>query len=667
MRLTKRVFCAGIALLSIPLWLAAGERPGVPDPKHEPGTEKKADDEDVPVHEVVVTAAAIIEEDRVTREAERVSVVGEQQIEDLNAQDLTSALRRVPGVTISRYNLIGSYGGGDGGSIFIRGQGSGRPGSEISTMVDGIPRFMGIWSHPLLDNVSIDQADRIEVHKSARPVTHGNMSFASVDITSKRRMEDGFEGRLQGQYGRYNTAIGKLESGGRIEWFDYYVSGSHRESEGHRDRADGQVDAVYAQLGFRPAEHWDLSFKYNHTEGWACDPEALGQAPWPRAEKYIVHDDVWWTTLTHKYEHFEGYIKVYYDNGEGFWEEWDNAFPPPVNTARNSISAYDNYGLRVRETFRPWDGGEVTVGTDWDFYGGRFRQRYPDVPARGVENDILFRNLAPYAMISHAFKLDGLTITPSAGARYNDSKYFDDTWGWQAGLRFDFKETTVFANYAHAFNYTGPYATMQFDTLWGGPPFNAAGRWRDVKPESLDHYEVGLSHRFLKWLKLDVSLFQDDGRDAIRITTPPNPPAIRAVDGYRVRGLEMALTLNPLDNLDLYLGGTLTDTLPDDWPNTPEASGVLGFTYTLHNWRFNMDTQWVGDRHVDATRFDGMAVQMEDYHLVNARVGYTFHLPHDTRLELFSAVENLTDSRYEYRSDYPMPGATWSFGLDFRF
>jgi len=134
----------------------------------------------------------------------------------------------------------------------------------------------------------------------------------------------------------------------------YYVSGSHRESEGHRDRADGQVDAAYAQLGFRPAEHWDLSFKYNHTEGWACDPEALGQAPWPRAEKYIVHDDVWWTTLTHKYEHFEGYIKVYYDNGEGFWEEWDNAFPPPVNTARNSISAFDNYGLRVRETFRPW-------------------------------------------------------------------------------------------------------------------------------------------------------------------------------------------------------------------------------------------------------------------------------------------------------------------------
>ena len=49
------------------------------------------------------------------------TLVSEEQIEDLNAQDLTSALRRTPGVTISRYNPVGSFGGGEGGAVFIRG------------------------------------------------------------------------------------------------------------------------------------------------------------------------------------------------------------------------------------------------------------------------------------------------------------------------------------------------------------------------------------------------------------------------------------------------------------------------------------------------------------------------------------------------------------------
>jgi iron complex outermembrane receptor protein len=82
-----------------------------------------------------------------------------------------SALRRVPGLTISRYNPIGSYGGGDGGAVFVRGQGSGRPGAEITMMVDGIPKFVGVWTHPLLDLLSVDLVHQVDVlqGRPARP------------------------------------------------------------------------------------------------------------------------------------------------------------------------------------------------------------------------------------------------------------------------------------------------------------------------------------------------------------------------------------------------------------------------------------------------------------------------------------------------------------------
>lgn len=63
---------------------------------------------------------------------------------DLNVQDLSTALRRSPGVNISHYNPVGSFGGATGGAVFIRGMGSSRPGGEIKTLVDGIPMYMSI-------------------------------------------------------------------------------------------------------------------------------------------------------------------------------------------------------------------------------------------------------------------------------------------------------------------------------------------------------------------------------------------------------------------------------------------------------------------------------------------------------------------------------------------
>lgn len=45
------------------------------------------------------------------------TLVTQEQMEDLNAQDLQTALRQTPGVTISRYNPVGSLQWG----IFAKG------------------------------------------------------------------------------------------------------------------------------------------------------------------------------------------------------------------------------------------------------------------------------------------------------------------------------------------------------------------------------------------------------------------------------------------------------------------------------------------------------------------------------------------------------------------
>ncbi len=140
----------------------------------------------IALKEILVTVKPIQEELLIQRLGEKVSVITDKQIEVLNAHDVTTALRRIPGVTISRYNVVGAFGGDAGGSVFIRGHGSGRPGGEISMMIDGIPRFSGVWAHPLLDLISVNSAERIHVYKSPQAVLLGNMSFGGGEHCAEK-------------------------------------------------------------------------------------------------------------------------------------------------------------------------------------------------------------------------------------------------------------------------------------------------------------------------------------------------------------------------------------------------------------------------------------------------------------------------------------------------
>ena len=118
---------------------------------------------------MTVTARPIIEGNQTDGYGSVKTVITQEQLDDLNAHDLETALRKTPGVNMSRFNPVGSFGGAEGGGIFIRGMGSSRPGAEIKTLVDGVPMYMSVWNHPLLDLMSIDNADSIEVYKSPQP------------------------------------------------------------------------------------------------------------------------------------------------------------------------------------------------------------------------------------------------------------------------------------------------------------------------------------------------------------------------------------------------------------------------------------------------------------------------------------------------------------------
>jgi outer membrane cobalamin receptor len=610
---------------------------------------------------VTVVASPIIEANEVDRYAGEKSIVSEDQIRDLNAQDVTSALRKTPGVNISRYNMIGSFGGATGGGVFIRGMGSSRPGAEIRTLVDGIPMYMSVWNHPLLDLMSIDTAHSMEVYKSPQPYIFGN-AFGVVNIQPKVVTENGFITRAETAFGSYGTAIGKAEHGGKIDRMDYYIGGGYRTSDGHRDNSDGELKDFYGRFGYQLTDQWKVSYFTLCTDNYADDPGAKGAAESLRQGRYETRAWMNVATIENHYDNADGTIKFYRNDGEGDWLD------QPTTTAGVREDLFNDflfYGVKARERFTPWSGGEIIVGTDWDVTDGDYDIKNSD-GTKDSWDGYDFTVTSPYAAISHQFGTkDGFYATPSAGARYYNNSDFDSEWSPHAGILLGYKESELHFGYSRGVIYPGLDVVLMSEKLI--PMLKDT--WKDLTAETVDHYEIGVSHHFGSMAVADVTAFYDDGKNRYVVVPPPPPPPIYDnIETYRIKGVETTLNLFPTNDLSLFFGVTYLDTEPVDLPYAPEVTFSSGA-----NWRFlkafqlSLDCQYLDKMFVDSQARRKNAentLTVDSYFLVNGKLSYRFDVPSlKSQVEVYLAGENLTDEDYEYYPGYPMPGVTGMVGV----
>ncbi len=606
--------------------------------------------------EIRVVAAPILEGERVTPFASLVTTVSQRQVEDLGAGDLAAALRRVPGVTISRYNLVGAYGGGDGGAVYIRGQGSGRPGAEIATLVDGIPRFVGVWTHPLLDTLSTDAAGGIEVFKSAQPVLLGNMAFAGLNLVPKHATREGLTTRLVGAFGEHSTSTGLLEHGARFGGLDYFLQASQRRSDGHRPQAGGQVRSFYGRLGYALGGGWGASLQVHGADAWADDPGRLGGPPRGEVPRFGVNDTLSIATVRRSHGGHEGSVKLYHHGGDIDWRQWDGA----RGHAFTTVTGFESYGVRAREHLRLENRTEVVVGLDHDRYGGSTSERRP-TSASAFER-LLLRSTAAYAMAARTFG-STVEVTPSLGVRYTDTADFGGVWGGQAGVVLRRGATEVHANLARAVNLPGVYAAVMFK-LWG-----RGESWRELEPEVLRHAEVGVGRRLGEGARVQVVVFSDRVSDALRfVPPPPPPPAFANLGAYTVRGAEASATVQASETLALLGGVTYLDPDPADVPNAPRWALVSGASWApWEGARLNLDAQWVDSQAVLNPRYAASQTRISSYGLVNLKATHRLLGGATMLAEVFVTAENLLDAEYEYRPGYPAPGRVVAAGVEVRF
>lgn len=610
---------------------------------------------------VIVTARPVLEADIVRPLTGQLSIVTRQQIENLDALDVQTAVRRIPGVVISRYNRIGSYGGAQGGAVYIRGMGNARPGGNIQILVDGKPKFIGVWTHPLMDVFSIDNVQSIEVYKAPQPVLYGNMAFGAVNLITYRRTLPGTETRLKGGVGSFQTYHSTFEHGGKFSAFDYYFTAGAKGSDGHRENADGALQNYFGRLGYAFSPAIDVSVTASRTDNWARDPGPETAAP-PPAGTYRTDDWTFDVTLANKWNYGKGYVKLFRDTGTGDWQQWDNVSGSTFTTE----TQYSNWGIRIQQSASFWTDGTVTAGLDLDGYGGEVLHHTVTGSKQQLDR-MEFTNTAPYAALQHAIRVRNIvTITPSAGVRYNHSKYFTSQTGYQAGVLINSENIRWHTSYAHSFNYPGVYTVVQYRAYW-----NRGDQWKDLEAETIDHIETGISYHLHPALEIGVTGYYDRGDNLLRfIPPPPPPPRYQNVGAFTIKGFEASIRTAPHRNWELYAGMNVMSLEPDNIPNAPEVTFTGGISgILLQRFYMNCDLEHMGKRYQGNTRFPIPPPQrLDSYTVINGKI--SFDVTQNSRkpaVRLSIACENLLNESYAYQPLYPMPGTSFMAGLDMTF
>ena len=654
-----------------------------------PGTEESATF-NVTVYGVADQTPAVPATDRF---GGRFNTVTEEQIERQGALDFYDALRNVPGVTYQKRNIIG---GQTSHSLYIRGRGAGHPSPDLAILFDDVPRGGALFGQALADGIPVYALGGMEIHKSPQPSRFGS-GYGMVNFIPKFATQEGFAFRAGVKGGSHGTVAENFNLGYRNGKFDIYAAQTLVSTGGHVGHSAGRQAGYYANTGVQVAENWSVRFLGNYVQARTEVPEhPLGGVK--RAERYDTKTGFMTLTFANEYDNASGWIKAYYNNTK-FDLLGENG------GAERSRQTNKLFGLRGRETFSVWENAEIVTGFDLDktdltnFNITFVNPEGPNNPRTWKFPDQTV--FSPFAAVNYyAGSDDGFHFIPSGGVRLYHHTVFYDVFAPQAGATFGYKRTDVNFGYARAVNYPSPVVLQGFlanASLPGDLDTNM------IKPETANHYEIGLTHVEPGKFTLGAAYFHDKGKNRTRAYMfGPAPDEFffnSTAAKYRISGFELTGKATPAGGLEIFMGatwlkarGTDDDGFEQDrLPYTPDFTFQAGF-----NWEFMRNFSLSGDyQHIQnmyagtvlrtspvnnpASGFPVLteADRLPDADVVNLRLDYAFRYSQSRteKARFFIAVDNVLNNKYASALEtsggntgyYYMPGTTFMVGIDFGF
>lgn len=574
------------------------------------------------------------------------SITGERLNENYRSSVLQTVMEQTPGLFCTSRGVLG-YGVSTGaaGDLKVRGVGS---GAQLLVLIDGQPQYAGLMGHPIPDVYQTLMAEKVEVVRGPASLLYGSNAMGGVvNIVTREMNEDGCKTNVRLQGGSYGTfqadAVNRFRSGA----FSSIAGVQYQRSDNHRPNSKFEQFGGYVKLGYEFSEHWKAFADANVTHFNASNPGPV-YAPLLDNDSKITRG-LASISLSNSFENTNGTLRAYCDWGHHNIDDGYNVGASP----KASLYKHDDYiaGITWYQSAHFFEGNTVTVGIDWQHFGGSAWNADKKTGAKTYLVKDAEGNLVEN---QHADEV----------GTYVDFR--QDIWEWltvDAGLRVDWHSvigTEVVPQGGLSFHPTRDadikalvskgFRNPIIRDMYMFPPATT-----DLKPESMMNYELAYTQRIGKKAHIGANLFYIKGENLINTVRVDGRPRNVNTGDFENWGLELSgdYTINRHWSVN---GNYSYLRMNTPIIGAPEGKLYFGGKYHCGKWTATAGVQNVSGLYIAEDI-------KENFTLLNATVSYKA-LPW---LTLFAKGENLLAEQYQTYDGFYMPKATFMGGVSLDF
>jgi vitamin B12 transporter len=601
-----------------------------------------------------------------------ITVVHDKQIQDQKIQQVSDALREVPGVIVNQ-----SGGPGTITSVFIRGASS----SQSLTMIDGVEVNSPTAGDYDFSNLTTDNLSQIEVLRGAGGSLYGSSAIGGVvnvltqEGTGAPRfslLADGGNWETSRTIGSAIGSIGKLNYSSAIS---YFVTNGYEPINNSYDNLSGVWRADY-----HLTDNTTLRGFARYTRACVGLPEfsneTLGAPKDPNAnqrDEFMLFKGEIDSQVTEKLlvRAFGSFVRD---------QDQVNKYP----SFKNNYFESDNTPGEIRgangEAVYTWTEGFPTlVGFDfkdlWAREYGSFIDYLPPPPPvhLSVSNSIFSptqEQYAGYLQQQGSFLHDYLLVT--GGFRVDGNSQFGEevSPSWAVAIPLQKYGVTLRANYAEGFE--APTFNDLYFPGFGNPNLPAT---------TSSEYDGGIEKRFGEWGSFTATYFTR--RIHNLITSAPCRTCTSGFEAIAVgrndtQGVELSPSTYPIRGVSLsgnftYVDTTYSSLLPKQPLRVPKysSSGVAqyqteGLLRTDDQFTTAFVYQFLGDYNDLQTQPPYEIGNNGGYQLFNLTVSYKLgsgYVPHISDEEVFARIQNLFNRHYSQAFGFPSPTTNFEAGM----
>ena len=567
-----------------------------------------------------------------------VSVINRSKLTATYQPSVLPALsQQVPGLFVTTRGILG-YGlsTGAAGTIKMRGVGG---SADLLVLIDGLPQYAGLYGHPLADTYQTRMADRVEVVGGPASAIYGSNAMGGVVNIVTRRMEaDGMQTDINLQGGSYGTFIGSATNRLQQGRFSSIAALNYERTDGHRANSAFSQTSGFLKLGYDLSRYWQINGTANIAYQESSNPGPVSEP--------LIDNDMLITrgmtalSLTNDYGRMSGAVRAFYNWGHHHINDGHVAARPAQtafymhNDRMGGVSAY--------ESFAPFSTTRITLGFDYQHFGGHAWQK---AMADGSRTDLANRTVnevAGYADIRQELLS---WLTADVALRLDHHSVSGSEWVPQGGL------TARLPHNMELKAIVGKgFRNPTLRELYMFRPANA-----DLAPERLWNYELSMRQRLLNGrLGYGLNVFYLNADNLITTQMVDGRPLNVNTGNTENSGFEFLAFYKPMRHLQLDANYSFLHT-SRTLTAAPKHKFFMGADWQPGRFMLHSGLQWIDGLHTADNN-----PTTENFWLLDL----TASLRVSRALKFFVHGENLLAQHYEVNAGFPMPRATVMAGVE---